>query len=168
MKKKTFVTKGLAITLIASILLTSCVSSTVIQSRPNEANLYINGEPVGQTPYTYSDKKFATSTNHIRLEKEGYETFHTSFSRDEELNVGALVGGIFLLFIPFLWIMDYKPTHTYELKPASEEYQEDYQPKTTISQSKTKKLRELKQLLDDDIITKQEYEKEKAKILNEN
>ncbi len=163
MKKKTFVIKGLAITLIASILLTSCVSSTVIQSKPSGANLYINDEPVGKTPYNYNDKKIVGSFNNIRLEKEGYETFYTSFSRDEELNVGALVGGIFLLF-PFLWIMDYKPNHIYELKPAGENYQPK---KTTISQSKAKKLRELKQLLDDDILTKQEYEKEKAKILNE-
>jgi len=46
---------------------------------------------------------------------EGYEDFLGSFSRDEEVDVGAIIGGIFFLF-PFLWTMKYKPFHTYELK----------------------------------------------------
>jgi hypothetical protein len=49
------------------------------------------------------------------LTKEGYEDFMASFSRDEEVDVGAVIGGIFFLF-PFLWTMKYKPFHTYELE----------------------------------------------------
>ncbi|MFP4090498.1 MAG: PEGA domain-containing protein [Cyclobacteriaceae bacterium] len=88
----------------------------MIQSSPDNAKLYLNGEPVGTTPYRHSDKRIVGSTNEVRLEKEGYETLITSFSRDEEVDVGAIIGGIFFLF-PFLWTMKYKPTHTYEMKP---------------------------------------------------
>ena len=47
---------------------------------------------------------------------DGYEDFNTLLKRNEEANVGAIIGGIFLLF-PFLWTMDYKASHTYELIP---------------------------------------------------
>jgi hypothetical protein len=50
------------------------------------------------------------------LEKEGYEPLNTIFSRNEEVDPGAIVGGVFFLF-PFLWTMKYKPTHNYELMP---------------------------------------------------
>lgn len=76
----------------------------------------MNGEYKGVTPYHYSDTKIVGSTNQVRLEKEGYETFNASFSRDEKADVGAIIGGIFFLF-PFLWTMKYNPTHIYELRP---------------------------------------------------
>jgi hypothetical protein len=88
----------------------------MIQSSPNEAKLYLNGEPVGTTPYTHRDTKIVGSTTTVRLTKEGYKDFTTSFSRNEEVDVGAIIGGLFLLF-PFLWTMKYKPTHNYELVP---------------------------------------------------
>jgi hypothetical protein len=40
--------------------------------------------------------------------------------KDEEVDAGAIVGGLFLLF-PFIWTMQYKPTHTYELTPSNGE-----------------------------------------------
>jgi hypothetical protein len=115
---KNLVLKNTSIFLIAVLLFSSCVSTTVIQSYPSDAKLYINGEYMGTTPVTYSDKKIVGSTNLVTLEKEGYNPLNTAFSRDEELDVGALVGGIFVL-VPFLWIMKYKPTRNFELKPSN-------------------------------------------------
>ena len=40
------------------------------------------------------------STNYIVLEKAGYEPLNTSFSRDEEVDVGAVVCGCFYWY-PF-------------------------------------------------------------------
>lgn len=108
-----------ALLLAFSIMTMSCSSTTMIRSTPDSAKLYLNGEPVGTTPYTLTDKKIVGSVNHIRLEKEGYETFETTFSKNEEVNIGAIVGGLFLLF-PFLWTMKYKPTHTYEMAPENQ------------------------------------------------
>ena len=65
--------------------------------------------------------------------------------------------------------MKYKPTHTYELTPSS--YNEKplikIQPQQIETQSKADRLRELKQLLDENVINQEEYEKEKKKILEE-
>jgi len=116
MKRNSLMIRAFAFALSATIFLTGCGSTTMIQSRPDNARVYLNGEYMGTTPYAHRDSKIVSSTTLVTLEKEGYQTFNTSFSRDEELDVGALIGGIFLL-VPFLWIMKYKPFRTYEMKP---------------------------------------------------
>ncbi len=107
------------------------------------------------------------TTTTVRLEKEGYKSLYASFSRDELADAGAIIAGVFVL-IPFLWTMKYKPLRTYELAMDSEDTQpateSTSEPETT--QSKAEKLRELKQLLDEGIITQEEFDEEKKKILD--
>jgi PEGA domain/Short C-terminal domain len=169
MKNQTKVIKSIALLLAGTMLLASCTSTTLIQSNPIGAKLYINNELVGNTPYTYQDTKIVGSRTFVKMEKEGYETLETSFARDEEIEVGAIIGGIFLL-VPFLWTMKYKSMHSYTMLPnngnTGEKPQDKPQTQPTQSKSKADKLRELKQLLDDKIITQEEYEKEKKKILD--
>ena len=168
MKDQTMISKSIPLLLAGSILFTSCASTTMIQSNPSGAKVYLNSESVGTTPFTYRDTKIVGSLTTVELEKEGFDPFYTSFSRNEEADVGAIIGGIFLLF-PFLWTMRYKPLRTYELIPSS--YNEQTIPITNSKESQVKskadKLRELKQLLDEKIITQEEYEKEKEKILEQ-
>lgn len=61
----------------------------------------MNEEYKGVTPLTYSDTKIVGSVTTLRLEKEGYETFNTLLSRNERVDVGAIIGGLFVL-VPFL------------------------------------------------------------------
>jgi hypothetical protein len=104
----------------------------------------------------------------VKLVKEGYEDFYASFSRTERADVGAIIGGIFC-WIPFLWTMEYNPIRTYEMIPVAEQEEQPAiqttQTQDDQSSSKFEKLKELKQLLDEEIITREEFEKEKAKIL---
>ena len=106
--------KIVAALLASVVLFSSCASTTMIQSNPSEAKVYLDGESVGSTPYTMRDTKIVGSTTTVVLKKEGYEDFVTSISRNEEVDAGAIIGGIFLLF-PFLWTMKYKPIHNYDL-----------------------------------------------------
>jgi hypothetical protein len=76
----------------------------------------MNEEYKGVTPLSYSDTKIVGSITSVRFEKEGYETLYTTLTRNERADVGAIIGGIFFLF-PFLWTMQYNPTHMYELRP---------------------------------------------------
>lgn len=85
---------------------------------PNGAKLYMDGEPVGITPYAYTDTKIVGSSTPVRLVMKGYQDFNGVLKRNEEANVGAIIGGLFLLF-PFFWTMDYKSSHTYELIPVN-------------------------------------------------
>lgn len=156
----------LSLVLAGSFLLASCSSTTMINSSPNGAKVYLNGEAVGTTPYRHSDTKIVGATTTVKLEKEGYETFNSSFSRSEQADVGAIIGGVFVL-VPFLWTMKYKPERTYELVPlAGTKVEEVKKDSGTLTKSKSEELRSLKQLFDDKIITSEEYEKEKKKILD--
>jgi hypothetical protein len=93
-----------------------CASSTVIQSQPPGARVLVNGQAAGTTPYTLSDTKIVGSTTHVRLEYPGYRPLDTMVTRNEELDVLALVGGLFVL-VPFLWVMKYSPSRTFQLTP---------------------------------------------------
>lgn len=114
--KKSIVFKTLSVVLAITVLFASCSSATLIQSNPSGAKVYMDGQYMGTTPYSYSDTKIIGSITEVRLEKEGYETFHTFLSRNERADVGAIIGG-FLCVVPFLWTMGYNPVHTYELRP---------------------------------------------------
>jgi len=109
-----------ALFLAVAILLSSCASSTYIDSYPSGADLYLDGEAVGTTPFEMKDTKPIFSCTSVRIEKENHRTFYTNICRDEEVDVGAVVGGIFF-FYPFFWAMKYKPTHFYKLYPLKEE-----------------------------------------------
>jgi len=120
MKKQAMVFRAIALVLAVSVLFSGCASTTMIHSNPDGAKVYLNEELAGTTPYAHSDKRIVGSTTRVRLEKEGYVTLYNSFSRNEEVDAGAIIGGI-LLFVPYLWTMKYKPAHTYELVPLAED-----------------------------------------------
>jgi hypothetical protein len=94
----------------------TCASTTIILSQPSGARVFLNGETVGNTPYTLTDTRIVGSVTTVRLELPGYEPFNAAVVRNEEFDVGACIGGV-LVLVPFLWIMGYKPTHTFQLQP---------------------------------------------------
>tara|TARA_B100000768_G_C11110721_1_gene303123 strand:+ start:179 stop:571 length:393 start_codon:yes stop_codon:yes gene_type:complete len=96
-------------------LLSSCSSSTLIQSVPSGAKVYLDKEYAGFTPCLMEDMKISWSRTRVEIKLEGYEDFRTTITKDEEINVGALVGGVFSV-VPFAWVMQYKPHHMYELE----------------------------------------------------
>lgn len=157
--------KIIAVLLSISVFFTSCASSTVITSQPNGAKVYLNGQHVGNTPYEHSDMKIVSSLTTFELKKEGYEDLTAIIWKDEEINIPALVGGI-LFYIPFLWIMGYQDGHNYELTPLEVKTETKSPPKINIS-SKADRIRELKKLVDEGLLTTEEFEKEKKKILEE-
>jgi len=114
--KNTIKTKSISLALASSILFTSCASTTMIETSPKGAQVYISDEHVGETPYSYKDTKIVGSCSSLKLKKEGYETLQTNLCRNEQADVGAIIAGFFFI-VPFLWIMKYKPTHRYELTP---------------------------------------------------
>jgi hypothetical protein len=149
------------------ILFAGCSSTTMIQSSPGKAKVYLDGAFVGETPYLHRDSKIVGSSMVVKLEKDGFIPIIATITKDEEVNVGAIIGG-FLVGVPFLWTMQYQPVHNYVLTPNNieNEVKPEIQKSQTNIKSKADRLRELKQLLDEKIITLDEFEKEKAKILD--
>ena len=160
--------RAISFLLAVTFLFTSCASKTVIDSTPSSARIYIDGQRVGTTPYIHRDSKISGSFTAVKLELEGFETLNTDITKNEQINVGAIIVGCFVL-VPFFWSMKYYPTHNYEL--VSKQIISDTKsnnPTTPIStKSKIDRLREIKQMLDEKILNQEEYEKEKKKILEE-
>jgi hypothetical protein len=151
------------------LLLPSCISSTLIDSIPSGATVYLNGRRVGITPYIMTDAKILGSTTSVVLEKEGFEKAHTYICRDERLDPFAILGG-FIFYVPFLWSLKYEPFHTYELIPLplnNEPPVNDNMTSPSMIPSKIDKLRELKQLFDEKLITQEEYDAQRKKVLEQ-
>ncbi len=172
---------AIAILLAGSIVLAGCGSTTVIRSVPSGAKLYMDGEYVGTTPYDHYDTKIVGSKTQLRLKLEGYENYHATLSRSEEVDVGAAVASFLVFPIPLLWIMKYKPVHTYELVPTNGEVVEDViiapeqnlapagastADDKVLNDDKIMRLRQLKQMLDVKILTQAEFDAQKQRLLD--
>lgn len=153
--------------LLICLYLAGCVSTTVIHSSPNGAKVYLDGQAVGVTPYTHSDKKIIGTTHLFKLEKEGFAPEYGSFSRNARWNKTVVLVGC-LTIVPFLWAKDYPADSTYDLRPIITIIEPD---KVTVDPLKTKskaeRLFELKQKLDAKAITEDEFKIEKKKIMDE-
>ncbi len=103
------------ISLLLVLIFASCSSTTTIIVSDKDAKVYVNGEYKGKGTASHSDTKIVGSSSVITLKKKGCETQTHYFTKNEKLDYGALVGGIFLI-VPFLWIMKYKPMHIYEME----------------------------------------------------
>jgi len=91
-----------------------CASTTVIKSNPPGAEVYLNGQLKGETPYTYTDRAIAGTARRVTLKKEGYKDFQKTIIRDQTY-IPALIAGTFLL-IPLLWSMEYPPEYTLDME----------------------------------------------------
>ncbi len=108
------VSKGLIVLVILCFLFVGCSSSTLINSRPEGAALYIDGVRVGLTPYKYSDTAPLGTSKAVRLEKQGYKPLNTTIRKDE-FKVGPCIGGVLVLF-PFIWLLGYPDMYEYPLE----------------------------------------------------
>lgn len=100
------------ILLIFSIL--SCSSTTIVQSTDKNAQISINGRSLGEGSVIHSDRKVAWfGKNRVKISKAGCSDQMFIFKRNEELDVGALIFGIFLI-VPLVWVMQYQAVHEYQ------------------------------------------------------
>ena len=183
---KKFCSQKVILFLLATTLLfSSCASSTLIQSYPSGARVYVNGQERGLTPYWHTDHKMIGAVTNIDILKDGYEPLYTYIERTEQVNAGAIIGGLFCW--PLLaWSMQYDQTHNFELKPLAPSAQIAPQQDAILlspqpiantqgsaqvqntATTKIQKLRELKQMLDENLINKEDFEKQKQRILEGN
>ena len=151
----------LGILILAFFTLASCTSGTRITSEPPGADVFINGQLVGETPYYHEDSKVSFSKLNVTLKKEGYLDFNTVIVKDEDVQVDAIIGGI-LFFWPFIWTMGYLPDHHYELAQLAINDVE-----VKLPDKKAKQLQELNEMYKEGIIDQEEYEILKKRIIGE-
>jgi hypothetical protein len=159
------------------LFLTSCATiftgttqRVSIDSNPQGANIIIDGQKKGKTPSIVKiDREFEAFLDggkEIQLEINGYKK--DGYTLDAELNPVSIIN----LFNVLCWGIDvatgaitrYDNHSNFEMIPLQENISI---PNKKDSGDKYEKLTKLKKLLDEEIITKEEYDKEKAKILAE-
>ena len=98
------------------LLFTSCASTTTIGVIPRsvEAEIYADGKYIGDAPAVLKDSKISGAGTMIAIEAEGYEDYKAYIEKSDHINMGALVGGIFLV-VPYIWIMGYEPYYEFYL-----------------------------------------------------
>lgn len=105
----------------ATIVTTGCASSTQITSDPSGAQALVDGQPIGNTPATYSDGSVWVWTKHqVSLKKTGYYPYVGRMTAT--VNVPMLILGIAGFFLccavggVFALIGEFKPTYHYLLQ----------------------------------------------------
>lgn len=146
----------------------------VIDSEPQGAEIFIEGDSVGVTPSKVLVRRrlfdLQNGGKTVRLEKDGYRKAKRSIY--VSMNPACIFNTIFLL--PH-WGVDlatgaiarYEPYNFYYLEPDTN-FKYESNPKPAVEIDKFDRLLKLKKLLDEGAITQEEFDKEKAKILEEN
>ncbi|MEI7802437.1 MAG: SHOCT domain-containing protein [Bacteroidota bacterium] len=170
---KSSIANRIALLFTASIIfLSSCVSTTLLQTTPSGANVYVKGQNMGTTPYSYSDTKIVGSTTPISFKKDGYQDLNITLHRTEQIDIAPAVVGFFVLWPLWLWIMKYDDTHSYQLQATepvnSLPNNSSTNNSTNNNSNSTNELIKLKNLLDQGTITSDDFTSLKVKILNDN
>ncbi|MEM7681460.1 MAG: PEGA domain-containing protein [Planctomycetota bacterium] len=71
---------GLMSALLA-LSLGGCTHSVYLNSKPQGATVYLDGEQVGTTPYQHVDRGAGPTDYQVKLIKRGYETLRDDFGR---------------------------------------------------------------------------------------
>lgn len=107
--------------LVASLALAGCAESIYLSSRPQGANVSINGEPVGRTPLTYSVRPSDWHPPYkYRVEREGYAPAEGTLATG--LSEGRVIGGIFTLGLSLFFKQPatfVEQEHVFDLESAS-------------------------------------------------
>ena len=106
--------------LVSLILLPACSSSILISSSPNGADVFVNGDYVGETPMRHWDSEPSGNLLNVRIEKDGYADLNTDIEKRGRVNFMALMF-CWLLF-PLAWLEKYPSSFFGHLQPVSEEY----------------------------------------------
>lgn len=109
--------KCISVIIAVAILMSGCASSTLLSTTPSDADVYIQGQRRGTTPYTYSDRKIVGASTMITFKKEGYEDYNATIRKTKRLNVGALLSGMLFIY-PWFWLLGYDRAHSYDLAEA--------------------------------------------------
>ncbi len=97
-----------------SVLLSGCASSTLINSIPPGAKVYVDGQYLGHAPVKQKDAAILGSFKDVVLKKDGYRD-QSGTIRKDEIRFLPLIAGIWLI-IPWLWVTGYPDQYTFELE----------------------------------------------------
>ena len=90
-------------------------ATTIIKSKPSGADVYINGELKGKTPYTYSSKAPVGSSKIVTLKMEGYKDNMGQIKKNKP-NWPVIIAGACFAWPLLIWSADFKDEYTFEME----------------------------------------------------
>lgn len=109
--------KMLCLLLAITVFVGGCTSTTRINTLPSGATVYIDGQPQGQSPVTYSDTAVSFTSKTVLIKKDGYKDKTAEICK-EDADIVPIIGGFFFL-VPFAWSFGYPDSYTFELEPGT-------------------------------------------------
>ncbi|HNS00589.1 MAG TPA: PEGA domain-containing protein [Planctomycetota bacterium] len=102
--------------LAAAAIGSGCAQSTRFTTEPDDADISVNGVPIGKTPTTYQSRSGLPKVYHVTVEKPGYKPLknvvvESSYRADESLF--WLLPGI----IPYFFSARLESDYRYVLRP---------------------------------------------------
>lgn len=159
---------------LSVLFLFGCASSTVIKTLPEGARVEKGGSLLGTTPYHYWDREPSDYSSTYVLKKEGY--------KDREITLKKDVLYVHRIFAPPLlglpWIYGYNPEYSFELEKSEQASTQATSPNVPAASPSeviakrsdhleyTQKLRALKQLKDEGLLTDTEYEQKRKLVVD--
>lgn len=158
--------------LLISVL--GCADRTQIHTDPSGASVFVRDRLFCVTPCLYSSPRSQFTTNTpIRIEKDGYQPVQTTLQTF--VSPGRIVGGVFTLGLAPL----FKRPHTYISRhdfrlypsasstgqPASSRTLESPVPLSSESTAVRSRLAELQGLYEKGLVSRQEYDRARARAL---
>ena len=100
---------------IVVVLLSGCVTNTMVRidSTPENAEVYIDNEKIGQTPVVVQMSNLFWKDPDVIIKAEGYKDLYTSL--DKEVKIVNLISGIVFFGWPLLWVWGPEKSQYYNL-----------------------------------------------------
>ena len=73
-----------------------------ITTDPDGAEVFLNNQPIGETPLTTELSDFVANRYNVRIEKAGYDDLNVTLQK--EVKVGTVIGALFIWPLwPWIW-----------------------------------------------------------------
>jgi len=147
--------------LLTLMIFAACSESVRVATTPPGARLYLDGREVGVTPYTFSVRRSQIREVSYRIELENYRTVEGTLHK--RVAPGRVVGAVFTLGILYLFRSPFyiqSLNETLAIQPIQSRQAQQVAP---IEE----RLKKLKQLRDEGVLSHGDYQRQKTHILEQ-
>ena len=111
-----WITRGIALALAASIIVTGCAQTAQITTEPEGAKIKVNGMYLGDSPASYHYRSGLPETYMLEIEKEGYEKV-TNIPLKRTLRADESLVLLLLAIIPYFFSARLEDQYVIQLEP---------------------------------------------------
>lgn len=106
----------LATGVVLAVALSACSHTSMINTEPEDAEVYINGVPVGRTPTVYKSHSGTPETYYLKIEKPGYQTLkNVTIERRYRADLSLVL--LVLAFVPYFFSARLEDQYVFHLIP---------------------------------------------------